>query len=96
MPYGKLDFVIAGVQKGGTTSLAEQISAHPNVSFCSEKEPHFFSKRQKMYHRKKPDLTTGLYILATTTTFMARRPRHILSWMNILKQHQGFTITTPT
>ena len=52
MPYGKLDFVIAGVQKGGTTSLAEQISAHPNVSFCSEKEPHFFSKRQDVSSEK--------------------------------------------
>lgn len=40
----QLDFVIAGVQKGGTTSLADQLSTHPHIAFCQEKEPHFFSK----------------------------------------------------
>lgn len=49
MPHGKLDFVIAGVQKGGTTSLAEQLAGHPGVAFCTEKEPHFFSKVKKPF-----------------------------------------------
>ncbi len=40
------DFMIIGAQKCGTTSLAAQIAAHPAVSFCREKEPHFFSTRR--------------------------------------------------
>ncbi|MCP4260267.1 MAG: sulfotransferase domain-containing protein [Planctomycetes bacterium] len=39
-----VNFVLAGAQKCGTTSLSEQLSAHPDVGFCVEKEPHFFSK----------------------------------------------------
>ena len=38
-------FMIIGAQKCGTTSLAEQLAQHPQIRFCSEKEPHFFSKQ---------------------------------------------------
>ena len=42
----KIDFVIAGGQKCGTTSLAEQLQQLSEIAFCAEKEPHFFSKTQ--------------------------------------------------
>jgi len=41
----KVDFAIIGAQKSGTTSLAYQLSQHPEVVISKEKEPHFFSKR---------------------------------------------------
>lgn len=39
-----VDFIIVGAQKCGTTTLAEHLSRLGGVSFCQNKEPHFFSK----------------------------------------------------
>lgn len=39
-----VDFIILGAAKCGTTSLSSILSSHPNVCFCKNKEPHFFSK----------------------------------------------------
>ncbi len=38
----KLDFLIIGVQKGGTTSLYHYLSQHPQIIPASQKEVHFF------------------------------------------------------
>lgn len=38
-----VDFMIIGAQKSGTTTLAAQLSGHPEVCFCKIKEPGFFS-----------------------------------------------------
>lgn len=40
----KVDFFIIGAQKSGTTSLAAHVASHPDVCFCRNKEPHFFSR----------------------------------------------------
>ncbi len=39
-----IDFIIIGAQKNGTTSLSNYLSKHPEVCFCLEKEPDYFSK----------------------------------------------------
>jgi hypothetical protein len=44
MVFNKVSFMIIGAQKCGTTSLAEQLASHPDVDFCVEKEPEYFSK----------------------------------------------------
>lgn len=41
----KPDFLVAGVQKSGTTWLARKISDHPKVMVPVNKEIHFFNKR---------------------------------------------------
>lgn len=38
----KPDFIIIGVQKGGTTSLFKYLSQHPQVAVSSHKELHYF------------------------------------------------------
>lgn len=38
----KLDFVVAGAQKCGTTALWEYLNAHPEVGMSSPKEVHLF------------------------------------------------------
>lgn len=43
----KLDFVLAGAMKSGTSSLAQLLSQHPEVNFCSLKEPHFFVREKE-------------------------------------------------
>ncbi|MGE6698289.1 sulfotransferase family protein [Hyphomonas sp. NPDC076900] len=40
----RIDFMIAGVQKGGTTSLDAFLRQHPHISMARKKEPHFFDK----------------------------------------------------
>jgi len=37
-----VDFLVAGVQKGGTTALFEYLSEHPDLVLPSIKEAHFF------------------------------------------------------
>ncbi|WP_138429434.1 sulfotransferase family protein [Fodinibius saliphilus] len=38
----KVDFMIVGSQKCGTTTLAEMLRRHPAIVSCDEKEPMFF------------------------------------------------------
>jgi len=40
----RVDFMIIGAMKAGTTDLAKKLSAHGKVDFCSQKEPHFFCR----------------------------------------------------
>jgi len=53
----RIDFVLIGAQKNGTTSMAGQLAAHTPVSFCSRKEPGFFNRYDAIgealaaYHR---------------------------------------------
>ena len=44
------NFFIIGAPKCGTTSLAELLGQHPDVYFCPEKEPRFFS-HESLYNR---------------------------------------------
>jgi Sulfotransferase domain len=38
----KVGFLVAGVQKGGTTALFDYLSEHPDLLFADVKEVHFF------------------------------------------------------
>lgn len=38
----KLDFIIAGVQKAGTTALWGMLRRHPDIALSKTKERHFF------------------------------------------------------
>jgi hypothetical protein len=39
----KVNFIIIGAMKCGTTSLSATLAAHPDISFSQPKEPQFFS-----------------------------------------------------
>ena len=43
-------FIVAGVQKAGTTALSAMLCTHPSISFSKNKEAHFFDnlKRYKL------------------------------------------------
>jgi len=49
---GKVDFVVAGAQKGGTTALDEYLREHPELSLPKRKELHFFDTDR--YFEKEP------------------------------------------
>jgi len=53
----KLDFLVIGTQKGGTTSLDRYLRLHPDILMPTKKELHFFDSEQSYqqgelnYHR---------------------------------------------
>ncbi len=42
----RIDFLVAGVQKGGTNALHLLLAQHPRIAMSSEKEVHFFDRRE--------------------------------------------------
>lgn len=43
-PFHRIDFIIAGTQKGGTTALDEYFRKHQNICMAEKKEVHFFDE----------------------------------------------------
>lgn len=50
----KVDFLIAGTQKGGTTALDAYLREHPEICMASRKEVHFFDNEEK-FNGTRPD-----------------------------------------
>jgi hypothetical protein len=46
----KVDFVVAGVQKGGTSALDAYLRQHPEICMADEKEVHFFDRESNFKH----------------------------------------------
>ena len=40
----KIDFIVIGVQKAGTTALDHYLRLHPDIEMAKRKEVHFFDK----------------------------------------------------
>lgn len=49
----RLNFIIAGAQKSGTTALHSYLQMHPDIAVPKMKELHFFDN-EEFYARKKP------------------------------------------
>lgn len=49
-----VNFLVCGVQKGGTSALDGYLRSHPDVCMADVKEPHFFD-REKIFTDKEPD-----------------------------------------
>lgn len=50
----KVDFIICGTQKGGTTALDHYLRLHPNICMADKKEVHFFD-RDDHFNELYPD-----------------------------------------
>ena len=55
----KLNFIIPGVARCGTTSLYYYLNQHPEIEFLKLKEPKFFSS----FGKKFPHTGPGDYLL---------------------------------
>lgn len=55
----KLDFVVAGVQKGGTTALWHFLRQHPEIGMSDSKELHFFDNESIDWARPDYGLLHG-------------------------------------
>jgi hypothetical protein len=52
--HARVAFVIAGTQRGGTTTLATYLRQHPQVALPLNKEVHFFDN-EKLWQAGQPD-----------------------------------------
>lgn len=50
----KVDFVIAGAQKGGTSALDAYLREHPDICMADRKEVHFFDN-ERYFQKARPD-----------------------------------------
>lgn len=55
----KVDFMLIGAAKSGTTTVADILKNHPDINFCKRKEPNFFSTSQNW--RKEIDNYHNLF-----------------------------------
>jgi len=62
MTHNKVDFIIVGVHKCGTTSLFDTLCRHPDVHNVNIKEPHFFLDDQKKNQIFAPILEAHEYL----------------------------------
>lgn len=47
LPFSrKVDFIICGTQKGGTTALDEYLRGHPDICMANIKEVHYFNRER--------------------------------------------------
>ena len=53
-PFSRIDFIIAGTQKGGTTALDEYFRTHRNICMADKKEVHFFDE-DRYFEKKSPN-----------------------------------------
>ena len=73
--HRRVDFVVGGVQKAGTSALAKMLDEHPGITMAEVKEPHFFDNeaefrrfwgpRFSKYHRLFDSRAKGLLGEAT-------------------------------
>jgi len=80
----KVDFILIGAMKCGTTSLASLLASHPDICFSHPKEPDFFIQsdwrdRQEDYHSLFSNTQTKLWGEGSTsyTKFPKRTPHDI-------------------
>lgn len=84
----KVNFMIIGAMKCGTSTLAEILANHPQVSFCKRKEPHFFSQNANWkenleeYH-KLFDKKEGVIYGEGSTTYTFAPKFNPLVWEDI-------------
>ena len=50
----RVDFLVVGVQKAGTSALAEYLNSHSTIQMARKKEVHFFNK-EKFFRNGRPN-----------------------------------------
>ena len=78
----KLDFVIAGAQKSGTTALHYYLQKHPQITLGDQQELHFFDNDElfagpvddELLHRHFPPLNKGVIAGDCTPSYLYHEP----------------------
>jgi len=95
----KVDFIILGAQKCGTTTLARILEQHEQISFCSKKEPNFWCSTNNWkddiaaYHDRFPKKENVLYGEASTSyTFLPLYNKYGKSQLSLSNKWGSFTV----
>lgn len=88
-PRFRLDFVIGGAQKAGTTTLNAHLRSHPEIQMASRKETHFFDDESRDWTR--PDYS-GLefFFPASTGRLRGECTPVTLYWPPAIRRLQAY------
>lgn len=81
----KIDFFIAGVQKGGTTPLFRYLRSHPEIAFPQAKELHFFDDESRDWRRPNYQDLHSLFDHGKGMIYGEATPIYIF-WPNALER----------
>jgi hypothetical protein len=91
----RVNFLIAGTQKGGTTALHSYLRAHPDLCFAKPKETHFFDTEEHfrgggvdytpLHAHFKPQLGQLLGEATPITMYWADAPRRVWEYSPCMK-----------
>src|SRR5436853_7726942 len=84
----RLDFVVAGAQKSGTTALHYFLSKHPNITMGDQQEIHFFDDDAlfvsepdyEQLHKHYPLLAPSTLAGACTPSYIYHQPAEERIW----------------
>lgn len=84
----KVDFIILGAQKCGTSTLFDILAQHPSIEACRCKEPHFFStsnnwKRDLPEYEKLFKKRNGTKYLEASTSYTFYPHRRLGIWNDL-------------
>lgn len=88
----KVNFIILGAMKCGTSSLAKTLSLHPDISFSNPKEPHFFSNskwRQKLEEYHSHFTKEGLLYGEGSTSYTKYPAYNLHIWDDIFEYNNN-------
>jgi hypothetical protein len=93
----KVDFMIVGAQKCGTTTLSDILNTHPSLVCCREKEPHFFSRAldwqaelpryEQLFHRR-----AGARFFEASTSYTFYPHRNLDLWERLYAYNPALKI----
>jgi hypothetical protein len=84
----RLDFILAGAQKSGTTALHYFLSKHPNITMGDQQEMHFFDDDEKfagandydLLHRHFPRVARSTIAGECTPSYLYWKPAAERIW----------------
>src|SRR6266850_2345695 len=84
----RLDFILAGAQKAGTTALHYLLSKHPNITMGDQQEMHFFDDDEKfaggvdydLLHRHFPRIGRSTIAGECTPSYLYWKPAAERIW----------------
>src|SRR5215471_17482992 len=84
----RLDFILAGAQKSGTTALHYFLTRHPNITMGDQQEIHFFDDDSlfvgdsdyEQLHKHYPPITSPTIAGDCTPSYMYHQPAAERIW----------------
>ena len=84
----RLDFIVAGAQKSGTTALHYFLEKHPQIALPDRQEMHFFDNDEvfsssvdyELLHRHFPPLEKGMIAGECTPSYLYHKPAMERIW----------------